>query len=289
MDPELYNLLLTLFGDDLTITMEEAMNLYDEYGVYDHLDTINTLIQMADDTDHMELHDAMYSIIDDTAESILNEHGIELNDSVQLRYKVELLDSIKNLQTLIDYTEAYNLLESEQPDMEIFANLVEMTSMLDTTTVYDIVHILNPQFIDSLKYLIKKKVEVSEESLVGDMQLKRKIIDKLKKYNTFVKGKVTCGYSLMEQGALIGEKFEMYLPYITEYITIDDADSIAETLYTTLLLSNDGYVNPLLIFKKYIDKIPVVDETMVSKIESAIEKVASNFDTYLKATTSERF
>ena len=289
MDPELYNLLLTLFGDDLTITMEEAMNLYDEYGVYDHLDTINTLIQMADDTDHMELHDAMYSIIDDTAESILNEHGIELNDSVQLRYKVELLDSIKNLQTLIDYTEAYNLLESEQPDMEIFANLVEMTSMLDTTTVYDIVHILNPQFIDSLKYLIKKKVEVSEESLVGDMQLKRKIIDKLKKYNTFVKGKVTCGYSLMEQGALIGEKFEMYLPYITEYITIDDADSIAETLYTTLLLSNDGYVNPLLIFKKYIDKIPVVDETMVSKIESAIEKVASNFDTYVKATTSERF
>ena len=284
MDNILFQYAIDSYGEDVAYLMENAFNQFDEYGLIDYENSFFNILMNNSYKDPSSTHDEFYATILSFQDEIFLEHGIVIREGTRLRDRVELLDSIKILQSLIDYTEAMDILESDEEELEKFALLVEMTSILKTVDVYDAIEEFNPELIYTLRTLILKQMELTDDDY-GDDVLKRKIVENAKKFNKFMKGKVTCGVGMMEQGLLLGEEYIKYIPYIEPFLKSENIDSLTETLYSTIILSSDGFLNPILTFKKIVPDLPI-DQTILNKVESSFNRFASEYETYKTGTTA---
>lgn len=282
MNNVLFDYALTSFGDDVAYLIENAFNQFEEYDIKGYEEIFFDILSSDSFTDSIGLKDEFYEAILHFQDQILFEHGIKLSLNTRLRDRVELLDSLKILQSLLDPTDALYILEQDEDELEIFSQLVEYSSMLRTCEVYDMIEEFNPELIRTLRFLILKQIENSASIEQDD--IKNKIIKNAREFNNFYKNP-TLGIQLMDHGLLIGEDFEKYIPFIEPYMNTKDTNLLAESLYTTIILSKDGYANPLLTLKRVLTNLPI-DNTLHTKVESLFQKLSSSFETYKKGINS---
>ena len=284
MNEEIMNYAIVSFGEDVAYLIENLFHHFDDFGLPEYETEFYNILMTDNTVDISTTHDDFYNLVVDCTDRIFINHGIVLKPETRLRDRNELLDSLKVVQNLIDYSEIYLHLESDEDDLEKFALIVESTSMLRRTDVYDIIEELDSELVKTIRFLVLKQIENEDTGNIGYDNLKYKIIDNARKFESFLNGKVSCGIQLMNQGLLLGEEFSTYVPYIEGYLQEMDERGIAETIYSVIILSSDGYVNPILTFKKNIELIPINPDRQY-KIEQEFANFASEFESYRRGTT----
>lgn len=286
MNEIIYEYSLVTFGEDLTYLIEQTFKHFEEYGLDDYETEFFNIITDDTFTDPAGMQDNFYIRLVSYITFILQSHGIKLNDEATLREMNEILDAIKILQNLLDYEEVYDVIEMDIDEFTKFARIFELTSCLTESRIKDIVEDFDDDFIMSLKYLIKQTKKINESYIYNDSDTKTKIIANARKFNKFIKEAPTLGVQMLDQGLLIGEEFNLYIPYIEEHlITIKDVKALATNLYSVIILSSDGFANPLLCYKNNINKLSLSPET-INNIEVAYNNFAAEYESYKRGTSS---
>lgn len=285
MNEMLFEYCFDTYGEDLTYLIERTFELYEDFGLPEYENSFFNIIMNHTYKDPSFLQDEFYDCVISYADEILNQHGIVLKPDVRLLYRVELLEGILILNDLVDYIEIYEILEQDKDTFELFSLVMETVTDLEFTDIMNILDDVNPMFISTLRDHVEKLAENDKNNEDGYDDLKFAIIKNARNFDKFMNKEPTAGIQMMDQGLLLAEDFSTYIPYIEEYLKIHDVKLLAITLYSVLILSRDGFKNPLMTFKDNLNKLPI-DMNLHNDLDVALNNFSSEYEVYKRGTNA---
>jgi hypothetical protein len=203
---------------------------------------------------------------------------IKIVPTATIAERNELLRAIAHFQHLEDYTPLARILESFQQDDVQLARVLADLSMYDEHRIMTLIESFEPKLMGILKEYIYSK----EKDLTNQDGSNRR--DILSGFRVFCKlyGENTIAALLLKDGMAIGNRFEIYLPYVQEELILGTDEKVAENILSMIMFSGDGYNSPLLLFRKYSFYI-LQDLNKVTKIEALVLAMISKYLDFKKA------
>ena len=288
MDPLIDAYVTTTFSPEQGVSIFEAFALFDNFDVQDYQQSFIDMLMVSDMYHKEQLQDMFYNKVVDYTDFVFKHHMIALLGDTPLRYRVEFLQTLHDLQELDDYEPVLVVLESSLDAFEKMAFLVGHISALPEEEAITYLEHVDPMVLDNLyRYICNK---TNTDNLTELDEQAKQLIANLKLFKRFLKDRSALGIILLENGALPNQTFEKYLPYIDNYfldISKRSARNVAEDVLSLLYLSADGYKNPFEVYKtssaKLFDKVG-----NVMKVEIALTNLVGDFLAYKEAVKHEK-
>lgn len=205
---------------------------------------------------------------------IINEHKIILNKDISLHIKNELMTCLYNLMFLDDYVPILRVLESLENNEEKLYTIISDNSNLDIVTLYEIIESFDPTILDILKQYADVKDTVDNH--VVSEEVKNYVRNFFECFGTN-----NLGYQLVYAGVLIDVSFEEYLPFIEESIIGSSDEETALNIYSVLILSTNGRLDPVKIYRDHsLDLLESIIKTSI--VDTYLGKHISKFSEFLE-------
>lgn len=281
MDDLLQVFVETYYTDEYQTEVYRSFHLFD---FYEYADGFSPLIDIAMSTGSVssdESTDKFTLKLNEGLDYILEQHSIKLVEEATIFEKNELLYALAYIQNLEDYSAIIAILESLESDEEQLAIILSDLCQLEQIKIMSIVENFNPNILKDLKLFIYGK----EKEAIQVSDLDTKIVNNFKLF-TQIAGQDTLGYQLVETGIVVGVKFETYLPYVSDLIKQGSPKQIAASILSIIYLSQDGFNNPLLLFRKHSFTL-LEDLNLVSNVEVEVIKLVAQLEE-LKGLQNEK-
>lgn len=288
MDPLIDAYVTTTFSPEQGVSIFEAFALFDNFDIQDYQQSFIDMLMVSDMYHREQLQDMFYNKVVEYTDFVFKHHMVALVDDTPLRYRVEFLTTLHDLQELDDYGPVLSVLESSLDFPEKFAFLVGHVSALPEEEALTYIEHVDPLVLDNLYRYICNKTDTDNLTELDDEA--KQVISNLQLFKRFLKDGTSLGVVLLENGALPNQTFDKYLPYIEGYFSNINKRSpkeVAEDVLGLLYLSADGYKHPFDTYKqnssKLFDKLG-----NVMKVEIALTNLVGEFLAYKEAVKHEK-
>lgn len=277
MDELLILFIETYFTEEF---QEEIIKSFDLFDFYEYNQAYQGFIDIASSQGTIstdDLKDQFVQELNNKLDFVLDQHTIKVTAETTLQQKNQILASLGHLQKLEDYTGIIRMLESFESDEEQLATIISDCTLMDKTEIMTLIVSFSPSILSTLKEYIYQKEEATPK-----YQSRSDIVSNLKLYSKFTNGN-TIGSQLAKNGALLGQRFFEYLPYVEDmFVVQNDHNATALNILSVLYMSIDGFNSPLLVYRKFSYTI-LQDLNLVSKVEAKLLEGISKYTEFKKA------
>lgn len=276
MDELIDNFLDSYFTDEFIVEVKRSFSLFEFFEYNQAFSGFIDIISEQSNVTTDDLRDKFVIELQTKLNYILAQHNVKLIEDSTVYQKNEIILALAHLQNLEDYTGIIRCLESNRSDEEQFATIISDTSMLSIEEVLTILEFISPMTLETLKQFIYAKENEQEQSNIIP-------VDLLANFKMFheLNGINTLGAQLVENGVLMGSRFETYLEFIIGDLVTTDVNQTALNILSCIYLSTDGYNSPLLVYRKHSYKF-IQDLIKTGAVETAMLSLIANFSEYKK-------
>lgn len=279
MDTLIEGYIKNTFHPDFCDLIKEAFILMDNFELPDYeFDFVNLLLS-SDDAMPQATQDHFTTLIHQKLDFIIHSHLITLNDTTALHQKVAVLEGLYAVQHLNDYSNIVTILDSEYDHEEKLAEILEQVANITSLEFLTILKKFDKAILDTLKNYIYGKELNEGKIFTSYTETQRNIINNLKLFKKFNNDKKCLGIHLLDSSVLIGAPLKAYVPYVNDYLTNNDYKQLSLDLFSLLLLSNEGFNNPILAFRKHSGLL-LDDLHSITKIDTLLTGLMLSFDKY---------
>lgn len=283
------------YHPDLVDTMKKAFSLFEAFELPDYESEFLDLLMMGDMESSQNVQDHFTTILHKKLDTVIQCHLISPMEAAHIHEKVGLIESLYNIQHLTDYTSIVHTLEADYDPIERLAEVLSVCGEMTPLAIENIILDFNPSILETLKQFVYAKEAETNTILTSTQELQRKIIKNLRAFKDFLgtdlalsfKGKSTIGLQMLESNVMVGQDLELYIPFIDAQLKHQDYPKLALDIYSIILLSGEGFSNPVGVFKKNCGWL-LDDLIAISKVDPLYMTIANAFDKYKLTVTTER-
>lgn len=239
----------------------------------------NDLLYNSENMSSSDVQDTFHSLVRKDVDDILKRHGIITFNYATLSQVIEIATSLAIIQNLENIEPVMITLESMEDDTtKLFRILSDFTTM-DEVGLYAVIESIDPRMLDAIKTLC-----LSMESETTEVKNNAVHIELLKVLAEFTKNNkyTPMGIELVKTGFLPGYRFTNYLDTLKGSQVEKTYEEIAADVYSLLIISSDGIAAPVVIFKKYVEKM-FDSYSVASEIERYLVTFIKNFQEFTEA------
>lgn len=260
---------------------QDIFTSFDLFEKFNYLDYEESFIDVINNQSYLtgsDLKDNFVIELNKKLDYVINQHEIYLTDEATVEDKIEVMSALYIFQNLEDYTGIIRMLESFESDYEILSVIISDLCMFTSTRLMTILDSFSPNLLINMKLYINN-LETTQDN--QDERADSKILVNLKKYFDFLKEDCLAKY-FVRDGIQIGQRFYSYISYCENSIVSSYDEITAKNFLSILLMSSDGYNNPLMVYRKYSYRI-LQDLNRVSSVETHVIRLLNNFNERKKA------
>lgn len=283
------------FHPDLVDTIKKAFSLFEAFELPDYESEFIDLLMMEDMELSQNVQDHFTTILHKQIDTIIQFHLITPMEASHIHEKVSLLEALYNIQHLNDYTTIIHTLEADYDPLERLAEILSSCSEMTPLAIENMILDFNPSILDTLKQFVYGKETDTKTILTDNQELQRKIIRNLRTFKDFLttnlalsfKNHTGIGLQMLESNVMVGQDLELYIPFVDAQLKHTDYPKLALDIYSIILLSSEGYINPVGVFKKNAGWL-MDDLTAISKVDPLIMILTNAFDKYKLTLETEQ-
>jgi hypothetical protein len=292
MDELIATYIENTFHPELVDTIHRAFALMDSFQLPDYETAFINLLMVEDLEMSQNVQDHFTTILHQKLDELLHAHLIKPMEASHLHEKVGLLTALFNVQHLSDYTSIIHTLEASYDDGERLAEILSHCCELTPLAIENMIDDFNPSILETLKQYVYALEKDNNIVLTDQALLERKIIQNLRLFKEFIKNDAKpvtpLGLFMLESDAMVGQDLELYVPFVDAQLKHTDYPKLAVDVFSLLLLTEKGYLNPLGEFKKCSGWL-LDDLTAITKVDPLIVSLSSAFEKFkhVKAVEAE--
>ena len=284
MDDLIITYISTSYNADMQSTLLDAIRLLDSVEFIEHLDPLNNLIMSEDLYHDIDINLGVIGIIQRSIDDVLKMHTITCNTDTPLSTRVDILNSLIEVQSLLDYQTLLNFLRSDANDDDKLISIIQATSILTEIQICDAIGEYDSKIIQYLIDLLEKREEsVQHTDTPEEIELQSRLIKRLHVFSETLDDYTMLGNGLIESGFMIGKPIMNYMPFVKEYWSQLPTDTIAKHIVSLILISQEGLDNPLMVFRKYSTAF-TSDPSYILRLDTEI----SNLNSLLQRKLTEK-
>lgn len=273
MDETLVGYINTAFSPEL---QEQIFKSFDIFGKFEFTNVEEDFIGMimnASYTHSEDLHDNFLILLNEKLDFVIKQHKLKVSDDASIGQKLELCNGLYRIQSLEDYQPLMLTLESMETNEDKTISILSDITNFSEVELMDLIEEVNPIFLVTLKSFIMTK-DIDEPIVESDdLVTKAKYFFSLFEQNTI--GRNLAAF------VLIGQEFNQYLKFISEEIVAGTNQDIALNLLSVMVLSKDGYKNPLILYRQICGDL-FTDVNKIAQVEEFLIKFLNQYNEYLK-------
>lgn len=271
--------------EDNKSIVETSFDLLDELEITDYINDYNDLFMVESDIEVTELLPTFMSIINKQITELLTLHGIITNEEATLDCKNKILEGILMLPDYSDKLALLVILESQDDEMEKFCELLSHVSTLQSSDLFNKVDSVDTSLFTKLLSIVNASNSDNNTHEDEKNDLKVEIIKKLKSIKKVIGYDNAVGFTLVNNSIVLGASFDQYCNYAIKHFDTYTPDVVAKELFVLLTLSEEGFHNPLIVFRKYSQDL-FSDLDRITKIDIELNKLIMQFDKSLLIQTT---
>jgi hypothetical protein len=275
MDEMIVSFIDNYFSDEAREDIYKSFSLFD---LFEHQNAYSGFVDIITNASYVtsdSLKDCFVNELNKQLDYVLKEHTVILVPDATIEQKNAILHAFGLLQYLEDYTSIILTLESLTTDEEQLSSILSGLSGLDEMTIISIVEFFDPDILQQLKKFIYIKESEEKMEVNSDLIHNLKVFFKLN-------NREYLGVHLLKNNVLLGAKFESYLQYFENEITVGTPEEVALNILSIIYMSEDGYKEPLLTYREHSLQL-LHDVNKVSAVEVLIIKLVNSLEEYKKA------
>lgn len=283
------------YHPDLVDTIRKAFSLFEAFELPDYESEMIDLLMVGDMETSQNIQDHFTTLVHKQLDRVIQCHLIIPMEAAHIHEKVSLIEALYNVQHLNDYSSIVHTLEADYDPLERLADVLSTCSEMTPLAIENMILKFNPSILDTLKQFVYGKEADTKTILTDSQELQRKIIHNLRSFKDFLdsdlalifKGKQAIGLMMLESNVMVGQDLELYIPFIDAQLKHQDYPKLALDVYSIILLSDEGFNNPVGTFKKNAGWL-LDDLTAISKVDPMFMTIANAFDKYKLTIETER-
>lgn len=272
------------FNPEVVNLFSRTFNAFDDFNLPDYEIGYANVLGMEDNISPEDMKDAIVGLTYDNIKTIFEAHSFQLNSEATFSERVEILEGLYKLQGLSDYTTVMAELGTSETEDEKFAEVLSQVTTLSTETILSILGQVEPIFIETLQSFVEEKEKALGHKLTSSVELQRKIVDNLKTFKAFMdselKQKTAIGFTVVDSNVILGQPLESYMPFVKDGLVSGDLDQLTLDIYSVILLTDEGYNDPLVTYRKY-SHLLLDDAMSIARVDSLLLNLISKYHTYL--------
>lgn len=278
------------YHPDLAASMFAAMELFERFDVNDYETDLLDLLMDADNRQQADLQDSFISKIRHNQDYILKQHYLELADDATLSERNIFIEALNTYQNLADYSNIIDILYSDDTDSEILIRIFASLTELSEDRVFTLLEKYDDLLLSTLKEFANTKESFKPSDLEEYDDTEKKLLANYNLFKKFITDKPALGFTLLSSGVLVNQPIDNYLSMFDEdmfykVVTMNNLSGsmpptkIALDLLSVILLSSDGYANPLETFRKISNKLIPHMGTLMA-VDTVITRGISEFEAF---------
>lgn len=261
------------FSIEMQREVYRSFSLFERFGLSNIYENFINIITSRSYMSSDDMYDSFNNELNNKQDFILEFHKIETIEDCSFNYKNELLEGLFNIQNNENVEQMLSMLETFEDEHVVLSELLADNCNLQSTTILNVISKIDVTIIESLKNLLYSK-EDNGVIVVKDFE---KIKNRLKVFFILF-GNNNPGFTLFNNGVILGEEINTYLPYLDGDIVMTDNDQTAKNLLSVLLMTDDS-INDIIKTFKTISYDLIKDLSVITAVESKINFMLSKITT----------
>lgn len=291
MDPVIEAYIEQTFHPEKCQIIIQIFDVLEAFAYPDYQSPYVNLIMTMDNYNQQDVQDHFTTLLHEQLDYVVHAHLIRLNEATPLWEKVNICEALAKIQNLDDYSNIAVVLESELDPEEKMADVLSQCCALTVHGLLPYIFNVEDSVLKQLKKYIQEKEETEGVTLTSFTELQKKIIKNLRSFKAFLEEEKrhAVGIFLLENNVLIGQPLERYVPFVDECLRASDYEQVALDIYSLILLTDEGFNNPIHHFKKHTGLL-LDDLHSISKVDILVNQIAGRFEMFkakLKTTKVE--
>lgn len=208
--------------------------------------------------------------------NILQEHGMSLNDDVDLSRLVKIVQALIDIQSYEDQQTIIDILNLDIDKEEKFAEILSLVMDMDTSEILLELEDVSQGLLNRLK---EYTLTEPQNSVIEETKDYSQYVKNLLEYKDFVKNERLKLFNLVEEGLKPGYPFEVYGNIIGREFEAMEPIQAAKELLGMALISADGNGNPKSKITEHIDKY-VADLRKITQIDIKVTDLLLKLQIY---------
>ena len=281
MDPLIKSYLDDTFHPGVIDQFERAFKSFEAYQLDDfELPFINMLSQSGD-LDTIDLQNGIVSLLRAAFVKVLDAHTIKVSEDTTLDQFNEMLDAFLLLQDLADYSTILAILDGPADDEEKLSDIIAELSQLSSGQAMILIEDFDPNILKTLREFIMTTPEQATDDIPVPDETVKKLLTHYRKFTEWNNKAPVIGTELLNAEVKPNLPFTEYLQYINPLQEEKDMKVLGMHLLSILLLSSDGWISPLLTFRKHSSEA-LSDLKMIMRVDSVLVSLCEGFAQYLQ-------
>ena len=252
MDDLINAYISTSYNTDMQETLYAAIKILDQVEYIEHLDRLNELIMSEQIMHDIDINLGAIAIVQESINAVLKMHTISCNSDTSLSTRIDILNALLEVQSLLDYRGLLDYLRSDACDDDKLIEIIQTTTTLSEIQICDAISEYDSKIITHLIELLEKREENNDlADTPEEIQLQSRLIQRLHVFSETLNDFTMLGNALVESGFMIGKPIISYMPFVKEYWSQFPTDTIAKHIVSLILISQEGLDNPLMVFRKH--------------------------------------
>lgn len=250
-----------------------GLNALQEHQYVDHeLEVINALDGSDSDINIIQqTHDAVMNHL----HSVCTLHRVKVNPDATLREVALVVKALLLMQYWEDAQTIIDICTSDADDIDRLAKLVSTVGELSELKAGDVLEEVDPNFLRGLQNIYTTGALNTEDP--ADFNVPDDQLDKLRQWRNLMGAERSLGYRMIRSGYRPGAALEQYIKRVIISLGEKDNKDLAAELMPFILMSRDGWENPLLAWRD-ISKTLQLELADITAVDVEIIRLLGEFD-----------
>lgn len=231
----------------------------------------------ADNSDYTQIKFGL--CIDEHISELYRSYRMECDQTAPLTDRIETLAVLIRLPYLEDPSPVLAILETMNSPEEKIARVCDLFSDIDEGRALSLLTKVDESLISKIQENLYEKEQYLKS--VEDLRVSSLMMKEIKDFFE-VFGEENLAYDLLSSTVTIGNEFDLYLPYVKEYLVVDDDQQTAINILSIFFMSIDTWNDPLMAYRKYSEDL-LIPTGRIVKIEVALSDALNKLRSYQKA------
>lgn len=265
------------FSQEKTELFKKCFSVFEEFHLEDYDTNILELISLFDSMETAELLLEFEMIVKNTLVSVINSHGVEIDDEARLDVICEIAYSLNAIQTYEDQESIIRTLETDYDNEEKLCQLFRFVSLTSVDNFMLAINSVDQNIFRKI-YELYQNID-SDKYSAEEIAVTNKIVSQLKELKTFLQYDAAIGFKLLTKGLSVNGDFNLYVKYCIEKFETMELDLIAKELLVILFMSKQSYTSPIMFFRSVSSNL-FEDINKITKIDVMLNILLNNFSKY---------
>lgn len=280
------NFISISYSPSLNDEIIKTFYYFDEFN-FNEYDGLSFLLMREGTVEREYLQNSFIYLINSYCDYILRLHGIKLTPDANLAQRNQILESLIQLKDTSSPELFINIVNSNTNSLEIFSNLVELTTTMSSSEAYSILEDVSDLLINKLKISFNNILDNMDN--IPDPNKVNGIIKTLLHYKKFLNISTTLiGVKLAESGFLLNKPYKYYIPFIKSYLEEEKNISLfVKQVYSILLMVDQENQTGYQLFKNIINDLNVINNlNTFYEIDKEFNQLHEQFNGYIHSLHS---